>query len=293
MSACSAADKTSYTYDAAGNLTSSGTNGVTTTNSYNAAEELTSSVTGSTTSYGYDADGNQTSAGSTSYTYNAADELTGADTSAKKYTYSYDSVGNLATTSLNGAEQSATEWDPNNPLPELAEQTYSSGSVTSEYAWNPDGTLNTETQGGAAGTGTSYYATTDWEGSVTGLVNTGGAQVSSTTYTPYELLSGKVAVGHPGQDCWQGDQSHLCGAGEQPMVRKNADGVPERTGFPEFNFTHIAGNRAVNWRGVQLEGIDSGLDDGVIVIHPSAYHLNPDVLRRSSPGATSARICSR
>ncbi|MGH3294728.1 MAG: RHS repeat-associated core domain-containing protein [Trebonia sp.] len=186
LTACPAADETSYSYDAAGNLTSSDSNGATTTNNYNADEERTSSVTGSTTtSYGYDADGNQTSAGSTSYTYNAASELVGADTSAGNYSYSYDSSGNLATTSLNGAEQSATAWDLNNPLPELAEQTSSSGSVTSEYAWNPDGALSTQTQGGAAGTGTSYYATTDWEGSVTGLVNSNGTQVSSTTYTAY------------------------------------------------------------------------------------------------------------
>ena len=45
--------------------------------------------------------------------------------------------------------------------------------------------MNTEATGGAAGTGTSYYAITDWEGSVTGLVNASGTQVSSTTYTPY------------------------------------------------------------------------------------------------------------
>jgi RHS repeat-associated protein len=179
-------NQTSYSYDAAGNLTGSQTNGVTTTNSYNAAEELTKSVTGSTTvSYGYDKDGNQTAAGSTTYTYNAAGELTGADTAVGNFTYSYNSGGDLAAISLDGTGLSGTLWDLNNPLPEAAEQTSSSGSVISDYNWNPDGTLNSQTEGGAAGTGTTYYAATDWEGSVTGLDNSSGTQVSSTAYSAY------------------------------------------------------------------------------------------------------------
>jgi RHS repeat-associated protein len=111
--------------------------------------------------------------------------ITSVDTAAGNFTYSYDSDGDLATTSLGGTELSATVWDLNNPLPEVAEDTTSSGTVTSDYAWNPDGTLNSQTEGGATGTGTTYDAVTDWEGSVTGLVNTSGTQVSDTNYTAY------------------------------------------------------------------------------------------------------------
>ena len=66
-----------YAYDAAGNRTSM-TNGAgtTTTYSYNAANELTStSGPGGTTNYSYDANGRQTAAGSTTYQWNAADEI--------------------------------------------------------------------------------------------------------------------------------------------------------------------------------------------------------------------------
>jgi RHS repeat-associated protein len=179
-------NEVTYGYAPAGNLTSTETDGVTTTGSYNADEELTSDTTGSTTvSYGYDADGNQTTAGSNTYTYNAAGELTGGKTPAGSFSYGYNGSGDLATTSFNGTEISATIWDLNNPLPEAAEDTTSAGSVTDEYGWNPDGTLNSETQGGATGTGTTYDAVTNWESSLTGLVNSSGAQVSSTTYGPY------------------------------------------------------------------------------------------------------------
>jgi RHS repeat-associated protein len=182
---------TSFTYDAAGNLTSSETAGVSTTNTYNADEELTSAVTGAaTTKYGYDADGNRTSAGTATYAFNAANELTGAvTTSGGSYTYSYDNAGDLAKTTHGGTALAGTIWDLNNPLPEVAESTSAAGAVTSDYAWSPTGTLNSQTVGGATGTGTTYSAVSDWEGSLTGLVNAGGTQVSSTTYTAYGTAS--------------------------------------------------------------------------------------------------------
>jgi RHS repeat-associated protein len=182
-SACSAAsaNETTYAYDAAGNLTSTETSGATTTSSYNADEELTTSVTGSaTTSYAYNADGEQTKAGGTTYAYNAAGDLTGADSSAGDYTYTYDAAGNLATTSLNGTKVSGTTWDLNNPAPMAAEDTNAAGSTTADYTWNPNGTLASMTNSGG-----TDYAVSDWLGSVTGLVNSSGTQVSSTTYSAY------------------------------------------------------------------------------------------------------------
>jgi RHS repeat-associated protein len=186
---------TSYGYDAAGNLTSSETGGVTITDAYNADEELTASTTGAATTssygygYGYDADGNQTSAGATAYTFNAANELTGATSANGDFTYSYDNAGDLAKTDLNGTELTGTVWDLNNPLPEVAEDTSSAGAVTSDYAWNPAGTLNSQTKGGA-----TYDAVTDWEGSLTGLINSSGAQENNTTYTAYGAASTSGSV---------------------------------------------------------------------------------------------------
>jgi RHS repeat-associated protein len=179
--AVTSGSETTYAYDAAGNQTGSDSDGVTTTNSYNADEELTQSVTGSTTaSYGYDADGNQTSAGGATYTYNGANELTSADAAAGDFTYTYDAEGNLATTSLNGTQIQGTVWDLNNPLPMAAEDTSASGATTADYIYNPAGTL------ASMGTSTgNYYAVTDWLGSLTGLVSSSGTQVTSTTYSTY------------------------------------------------------------------------------------------------------------
>jgi YD repeat-containing protein len=55
------------------------TDGATTTYSYNADEELTQAVTGSsTTTYGDDADGDQTTAGDDTFTYNGAGKMSEA-----------------------------------------------------------------------------------------------------------------------------------------------------------------------------------------------------------------------
>lgn len=83
-----------------------------------------------------------------------------------------------------------------------------SGAVTSAYAWNPDGALNSETQGSQVGTGTTYYATTDWEGSVTGLISASGTQETSTDYSAYGTSSttGTItsAIGYTGADTLTG-----------------------------------------------------------------------------------------
>jgi RHS repeat-associated protein len=176
---------TTYAYDKAGNLTSATTGSTTTTNTYNADEELTKAVAGSTaTTYNYNVDGDQDAAGSSSYTWNAAGKMTAADTSAGNASYSYDASGDLTSTSLNGSVIKGTVWDINNPLPEAAEDTSSSGSTTADYAYGPAGTLASMST--SAGT---FNPVTDWLKSVTGLVSSAGTQVSETTYGPYGAAS--------------------------------------------------------------------------------------------------------
>lgn len=83
--------------------------GLSTTSSYNAGEELTKAVTGSAvTSCGYDADGNQTTAGDNTYAYNGAGELSQATTPAGTFSYGYDSGGDLTTSSADGSATSTT-----------------------------------------------------------------------------------------------------------------------------------------------------------------------------------------
>jgi RHS repeat-associated protein len=173
--------ETAWTYDQAGDRLIQVTGGKTTDYVYNSDEELTTAATGSTkVTYGYDADGDQTSVGSSTYTYNGGDELSGATTSAGTYSYGYDAAGDLATVNQSGKQVQGTVWDPNNPLPTAAETTNASGTSTADNLYGPDDTLASMTT--SAG---SYDATTDWLGSVTGLVNSSGSQVESTTYSPY------------------------------------------------------------------------------------------------------------
>lgn len=183
-SACSTASgggETAWTYDKAGNMLTQAGGGTTTSYTHNAAEQLTKATTGTTAvSYGYDADGDLITAGTSTYAYNGAGELDKAVTTAGTYTYSYDAAGNLYGASDNGTLKQTTIWDLNNPLPLAAEQTSSTGATTADLLYNPNGTLNAMST--AAGT---YDATTDWLGSVTGLVSSAGTQVASTAYSPY------------------------------------------------------------------------------------------------------------
>lgn len=177
--------ETTYSYDHAGNLTSSQTDGLTTTSTYNPAEQLTQSTTGTTnTNYTYDADGNLTSAGNQTYTYNGAGQMSAATTPAGTFTYGHDAGGNLSTTDLNGSLIQGTRWDANSILPLAAEDTSASGATTADYLYGPGGQLASVAAGGA-----TYGAVTDWLGSVTGLISSSGTQVTSSTYSAYGTAS--------------------------------------------------------------------------------------------------------
>jgi RHS repeat-associated protein len=207
-SSCSAArggGETAWTYDPAGNMLTQVAGGTTTSYSYNADSELTKATTPTTTvSYGYNADGDLTSAGADSYAYNGAGELASATTTAGTYTYTYDDAGNLSAVSDNGNLKQTITWDLNNPLPLAVEQS-SPGGGTENLVYNPNATLNAIST--TAGTS---YAITDWLGSVTGLVSSSGAQVSSTTYTPYGT---PATTGAPASPIGYADSYTLPGSG--------------------------------------------------------------------------------
>jgi RHS repeat-associated protein len=186
-------NETTWSYDQAGNMTSSETDGLTTANTYNADEQLTQAVTGaSTTSYGYDADGDMTSAGAQTYGFNGAGEMSKAVTAAGTFTYSYDSQGDLSASDLNGSLIQGAVWDTNDSLPTVAEETGSSGATVNDYAYGEDDSL------AVLSGGNTDYAVRDWLGSVTGLLNSSGSQVSTTSYSPYGVASTAVsAAGSP------------------------------------------------------------------------------------------------
>ncbi|MDQ0931467.1 RHS repeat-associated core domain-containing protein [Streptomyces turgidiscabies] len=175
---------TAYTYDKVGNrLTQTGPNSGT-TYSYDAADQLTQTVTGAaTTNYTYDADGNQTTDGIDALAYDAANRLRSKGTT----TYTYDVDGNRATAVKSGTTTSYT-WDINNELPLLAGE--STGSRSAAYSYNELGQIESTKQ--AQGT---FYYHHDLIGTVTDLTNSTGRDAANYTFGPFGENATNLNIG--------------------------------------------------------------------------------------------------
>jgi RHS repeat-associated protein len=121
-------DGASYTYDPAGNRTSTGNylNGVTSNYGYDPLYELTQVTQGASTteSYSYDTVGNRlSSSGVPTYSYNASNELTANSLGS----YTYDNNGNT----LTDATGKSYTWDFENRLTQVVVP--GTGTVTFKY----------------------------------------------------------------------------------------------------------------------------------------------------------------
>jgi RHS repeat-associated protein len=198
-----------YNYDEASNLTSEVDNGVTTSYSYNADNELTGS--GSTT-YGYDATGNRTntgyvtgpdnellSDGTNSYTYDAQGNRITEQDGSDITTYMYDNdnrlVGVIQTVGGTLEVQATYVYDVFGDRIETEEYTAGSGETTTEYAYNGvnvwaqlSGTGSLEMRqfflpgqdqvlARISASGTAAWYDTDHLGSVRDVVNYAGTMV--------------------------------------------------------------------------------------------------------------------
>ncbi len=167
-----------YQYDKPGNLTSStlGIGATPTTYSYNAANELTSSTQGSTNlTYSYDANGNLSgwTSGGLSFSYNTLNQTTAI--SGNNYSYS-------------GADQTDRVQAGNTSyvysFNGISSQTDSSGTTYYTRCDCAGGTLIDErTPSGA------YYYLFDGLGSIVGLTDSNGTLVSTYQYDPYGNLT--------------------------------------------------------------------------------------------------------
>lgn len=183
-----------YAYDPVGNRTSETRTGVTapgtTTYAYNAADQLQSTTLGTAvTKYTYDLNGNQTTAGARTFTYDLANRVVSTKSGSTTTTYTYDPNGNRRTQTTGNTTAGFT-WDTIHGLPELAAETDAKNAVTASYTNTPDGSPLTLTT--AAGT---FYYHHDPLGSVSNVTNATGVTQASYTYDPFGAQQTAVLAG--------------------------------------------------------------------------------------------------
>ncbi|NUQ39712.1 MAG: hypothetical protein HUU23_18370, partial [Caldilineales bacterium] len=205
-------------YDKVGNVLSDQDANGATTYTYDAAYQLTGvSGPGLNQTYAYDAAGNRTSKGGVTYTYDAANQLL---SSSDGWSFSYDANGNLRTRAKSGQTTTYT-WDVRDRLTRidypdgsfsafaydaqgrrisrrdrqgtttyfiyegwnLVQEAASDGAVLANYIYDGLDHPLAMNRGGA-----TYYYRYDRQGNVTGLTNGAGVLVASYRYDPWGNL---------------------------------------------------------------------------------------------------------
>ncbi|MEY2471928.1 MAG: hypothetical protein QOK28_1257 [Actinomycetota bacterium] len=176
-------DLTKWTYDGVGNRLTESVGAATTTYTYNAADEMTGwGVAGqSLTTATYDADGRQTTAGPvTSYRYDMAGHLHSATLAGGVTTaYGYDGDGNRVTTET-GTVPTSQLWDTNLPVPQLAAEETPLGVTLRDYTYGLRRISVRDTTTRAE----SYYLT-DRLGSVANITDANANTQWTYSYSPF------------------------------------------------------------------------------------------------------------
>jgi RHS repeat-associated protein len=169
-----------WTYDKVGSRLSEARSSGTTTYTYNAADELTAA---GATSYGYDQNGNETAAGTRSYTYDLANRLTSTTSGTTTTTYSYDGDGlrQQASTGSLAANKTNYTWDVNRTIPQLVGEQDGTGASLRRYLY---GLHRISMRAGTA----DFYYHYDGLGSVTNLTSASGATQWTYIYEPFGTI---------------------------------------------------------------------------------------------------------
>lgn len=190
---CLSSAVTSYGYDNVGNLLSQTSSTASTTYSYDAADELSTATSGSAvTSYGYDQDGRQTTAGANTFAYDATGHLKTAKIGATSYNYTYDAQGDRITASTGSTLTRSTQWDINNPLPQVATDRTGTGTLIADYHYNPLQQIQSENTSAGA-----FYYAHDALGSITDLTSATGATQETYTYSPFGQATATAVASSP------------------------------------------------------------------------------------------------
>jgi RHS repeat-associated protein len=162
-----------WTYDGVGNRLTEARPTGTTSYTFNAADEMTQA---GLLSYTYDANGNQLSNGSPSSTYDLANRLI-ATNGAHATTYTYDGDGTRLSENTDGTVTRLL-WDTSEPLSQLALERDGQGALLRRYLYGAS--LISMTSSGAA-----FYLHADAVGSVTNMTSSNGAPQWTYEYEPF------------------------------------------------------------------------------------------------------------
>jgi len=166
-----------WTYDLVGSRLTEARSSGTTTYTYNAGDELTA---GGSTSYSYDANGNQTQAGDTSFVYDLANRLASTTSGSTTTVYTYDGDGNRiqSATGTEASQRTNYIWDVNGSLPQIALERDGGGSVTRQYRYGVQRVSQTTN-------GSDFYYLYDALGSVVNVTSATGATEWAYSYEPF------------------------------------------------------------------------------------------------------------
>jgi RHS repeat-associated protein len=272
-----------YTYNAAGDRTSTVINGATTDYTSNSVNEYTS-VGGVT--YTYDAAGNLISNGTNTYTYNVFGQLTSVTTPTGTTQSAYDALGNLVSATTNGQ---TTQYlvDPTGfgsarlvsavgtPLVPGTQVSASAGLGTVVGTYNGSGNLIANYTYGlglvsqVTPSGTNYYQF-DALGSTADLTNSSGAVVNSYAYNPFGSLlasSGTAAnpftfVGQLGVSTDAGGLLQMGFRAYSPALGQFASNDPLGLGGGDTNIRRYVGNNVLTRVDPSGLGTTAGIPGG-------------------------------
>jgi RHS repeat-associated protein len=170
-----ASDYIRWTYDDVGNRLSEIRPSGSTSYAYNAGDQLT--VAGST-SYTYDANGNQVSAGARGMSYDLQNRIVSLSEAGMTTTYSYDGDSKRVEVSTGSLSSQTVRylWDVEHALPQLALERDGNGSTLRYYLYGKRRV--------SVSSGTSSYYAYDALGSVVALTSNGTPQWSYA-YEPF------------------------------------------------------------------------------------------------------------
>jgi RHS repeat-associated protein len=170
-----------YTYDLAGNRTGVTVDGTAVlTDTYDAADQVVG--------WTYDAAGNLTNDGTTSYGYDATNDLTGTTTTGQSRAYSYNGDGTLVAQTANSTTSNYTQ-DLAAAQSQILAGTV--GMTTTDYLYGQD-----TAPLAALTTGTRTWYGIDGQGSVRQSLNDSGTVLRVQSYDPFgQIEAGSSLIG--------------------------------------------------------------------------------------------------